>query len=227
MSSNPGHRPHGVKTIANRTNLFTILMVIALFAILPLSQSWLTRIDDDTVVVRRVDVAPPPPPPSETRRENPSAQEAAQGGLGLKSLISTVNLQSLSSGDIQIQAGTLNMGLGELDLGGRSNATFSMEGIGFGIAGVDRPPFVVRRPTLNSDFMKKKGIEKFQTVVMVKWLKDGSLTFISIEEIQYPDIELAAMVRNAVAGLVYTKPTIDGEPVERFLRLPLTINRTD
>ncbi len=217
----------GMKRVVNRTNLLTLIMVFALFAILPLSQSWLSEIDDNQVLVRQVDVVPPPPPPPQTSRENPSTEVAAQGGLGLKSLGTLVELRSLS-GDIgQIQAGALGLGLSEMDLHVKSHATFEMQGIGFGVDGLDRPPYLISRPTLYSDFMKKKGIENFETVVMVKWRKDGSLLFISIEEIEYPDAELAAMVREAVGKMVYTKPTINGEPVDRFLHLPLVINRAD
>ena len=50
------------------------------------------------------------------------------------------------------------------------------------------------------------------------------MTFIAIEEVEYPDAEFKVMIRDAISQIRYTRPTVDGVPVERFLRLPLTIH---
>lgn len=178
---------------------------------------------DELVIVRRVDVAPPPPPPPE-EREDADPGIISQTGINIESIVPAVNLDPVATGASPDISDSLGLGFNEIDLDVSSHATFTMKGIGFGVGGLDRPPIMIVRPTLISDYMDRKGIDKFETLVMVKWLKDGSLTFISIEEIEYPDPELAAMVREAISKIRYSKPTIDGEAVERFLRLPLTIH---
>ena len=211
------------QVILSRTSLYTIVMVMLLFAVLPLSQRLLEIVDDDMLIVRRVDVAPPPPPPPEDR-ENADPGSISQTGVNIDSIVPAVNLDPIATGVNSSVSDSLELGLIEIDLAINSHATFTMKGVGFGIGGLDRPPIMIVRPILNSGYLKRKGIEQFNVVVMVKWLKNGSLTFISIEEIEYPDIELRAMVRDAVSRIRYSKPTINGEPVERFLRLPLTIH---
>ncbi len=212
-----------VKTFLSRTSLYTIIVVMALFAVLPLSQKLLEIVDEDMLVVRRVDVAPlPPPPPQE--REDADPGVISQAGVNLKSIIPAVNLDPIATGANPNISESLELGLNEIDLDINSNATFTMKGVGFGAAGLDSPPIMVVRPTLRYGDMERKGISQLEFIVLVKWLKDGSLTFIAIEEVEYPDAEFKVMIRDAISQIRYTRPTVDGVPVERFLRLPLTIH---
>ncbi len=212
-----------VKRIVTRTNLLTLLIVALLFAVLPLSQK-LSEVEDSSVlVVREVDVVPPPPPPPPLQSQSSDAASSSQGGINLESIPTAVRLLPVSLGnDIGIGRGA-DLGLGGFDLGSSSGVTFNMEGVGFGTEGIDRPPILLVRPTLNSDYMDREGITQFTAELMVKWLKDGSLVFVGIERIDHPDPELAKMVREAIPRMRYSRPTVDGEPVERFIRLPLTI----
>jgi len=211
------------RRIANLTNVYTIVLVLLLFAILPLSQQLLVRPPPDLVIVRRVNVIPPPPPPPQVQ-SNTNSGAISQAGINIDSILPAVDLNPIATGASLDRSDVLELGMTAMDFDLKPQANFKMEGIGFGTAGLDRQPIMIVRPVLNSDYMRSRNIEHFDVVVLVKWLADGSLTFIGIEEIEYPDAQFGAMVRDAISRIRYSRPTIDGEPVERFLRLPLTIN---
>lgn len=211
------------RTFLSRTNFYTLLVVLVLFSVLPLSQRLFDLPMDDTVIVRRVDVAPPPPPPPE-ERESAESGASSRSGINLQSLESAVQLAPIGTEMGLDVSGSGGLGLGGVDFGANTNVDFTMEGVGFGTEGLDRQPILIVRPTLGYGYLRRQGIDQFDALVMVKMLEDGSLIFISIEEIEYPDPELAVMVRDAVSRMRYSRPTVDGEPVERFVRLPLTIH---
>lgn len=211
-----------LSTVFNRTTFYTSVTVVLLFMMLPLSQRLLQIVPEDNLMLRRVDVAPPPPPPPPERTD--SAQGTlSQAGLNIDSVLPAVDLNPIAVGPGPDLTNSLDVGLSQIQLDVEPQVSFAMEGIGFGISDLDRPPIMVVRPTLNSDYMDSQGITEFDVEVMVKWHMDGTLTLVGIERIEYPDIELETMVREAVARIRYTRPTLNGVPVERFIRLPLTV----
>ncbi len=212
-----------VNSVFNRSSFYTAAIVLALFAILPLSQRLVTSPLEEQVQLRRIDLAPPPPPPPPVRSENETGS-LSQAGVNIESILPAVNLDPLPTGPGSNQAESLELGLAAVELEVQPQVEFDLEGAGFGTAGLDRPPIMLVRPTLISDYMRREGISQFSVVVMVKWLADGSLSFIAIEEIEYPDRELVPLIRDAVARIRYSRPTVDGEAVERFIRLPMTIH---
>ena len=198
-------------------------MVTVLFALLPLSQRLLDAVNDDTVMLRSVDVAPPPPPPPPERSDSNSGS-SAQSSVQLKSILPSVGLAAVATGVGSGLANSVDLGLNGIDLTPKTSIAFNMKGVGFGANGLDRPPIMIIRPKLKSDFLKRARIDQFEVEVLVRWRIDGSLSLISIEQIQYPNPELIVVVHDAVARVRYNKPTVDGVPVERYMRLQLTIH---
>jgi hypothetical protein len=171
------------------------------------------------VIVRRVDVAPPPPPPPEVQSDSDSGAISLTG-INLDSIIPAVDLNPIASGASLDDSDALDLGLSSAALDIKPQINFNMKEVVF----VDRPPIMIVRPTLYSEYMHSQGIDQFEVLVMVKWLEDGSLSFLGIEEIEYPDEQLAALTRDVVARIRYSRPTVNGVPVERIIRLPLTIH---
>ena len=203
--------------------MYTLLMVTVLFALLPLSQRLLDAVNDDTVTLRSVDVAPPPPPPPPKRLDSNSSS-SSQSGVQLKSILPSVGLAPVSTGAGSGLANSVNLGLNDIDLTPKTSIAFNMKGVGFGSVGLDRPPIMLIRPKLQSDFLRRARIDQFEVEVLVRWRTDGSLSLISIEQIQYPNPELIVLVHDAIARVRYNTPTIEGVPVERYMRLQLTIH---
>ena len=213
-----------LKSIFTRTNILTAFVVCLLFAVLPISQKLAVINEDAEFIVREVDVVPPPPPPPPRQSQNSESSGGSQGGIDLESIPNSVRLLPVSFNSDLGNVGSGEFGLAGFELGLSSSVTFSMEGVGFGGEGLDRPPILLVRPTLNSDYMERIGIDQFQADVMVKWLEDGTLILVGIERIDFPDEELEKMVREAVPRMRYSRPTVDGQPTERFIRLTLTIH---
>ncbi len=211
------------KRLLTRTNLYTSLIVLLLFAVLPLSQS-LREIPEDSLIVREVELAPPPPPPPPQREQNTDSAGGAQGGLSLAAIPNAVALTPVAVGTDLGVANALGIGVGGFDIGARTNLTFSMEGVGFGTNGLDRTPVMLVKPVVPANFMNRIGISQFSVELTVRLRSDGSLLLMSIDSIEYPYVELEELVRNAIPRIRYTRPTVDGQPVERVVRLPLTIN---
>ena len=213
-----------LRRLLTRTNLYTLVIVLLLFAVLPLSQSIRNLPEDPMLIVREVDLAPPPPPPPPQRESNTDSSGGAQGGLSLAAIPNAVRLVPIavdSSLGVGISTG---LGLGGFDVGQKTNLTFSMEGVGFGTRDLDRSPVMLVKPTVSAEFMNEIGINQFDVELTVKLRADGTLQLISIDYIQYPYAELEELVIDAVPRIRYSKPTVDGQPVERVVRLPLTIN---
>ena len=211
------------RKIFTRTNLLAAITVLLLFAVLPLAQRAGEVATEDTLVIREVDTAPPPPPPPPQRQQEFNATGGSNGGISLDALPTGVRLLPVSIGS-ELGAGySTGIGSGGFDVGARMRTTFSMEGVGFGADGLDRPPVMLVKPEVPGNYMQRNGIYSFDVEVMVKLRQDGSLVFISIESISNPDPELAKLARDVVPRIRYSRPTVDGQPVERIVRLPLTI----
>jgi len=178
---------------------------------------------DDEIITRAVDIATPPPPPPEEREES-NSNSSRNSGLNLEAIPSSVDLLPIRIGVESVLSEGLGLGYDGVGLDVTPNATFKLEGVGFGTNGLDRPPILLVRPIIREGLLQRRRINQFEAVVFAKWMTDGSLILIRIEEIEYPEPEFAAMVRDAISQMRYTKPTVDGEPVERFIRLPITIH---
>jgi hypothetical protein len=196
-------------------------MVVALSFVLPLSQTWIRKNDTDLVVVRRVDVTQPPPPPSEQEAETKSAESLMKGALKLESMVAAIELDAIVTVSVPdlLDVMKVRVELGELHV--TSNSTFSIQGVDFGLDGLDSLPRLVNRPLLDTRAMAEMGIRTIYAEVLVKWRKDGYLDFIYIEEISVEGFD--DMIRGAVSNMRYTIPTVNGVPEERFARLPLTV----
>lgn len=213
-----------IRTILlRRTSIYTLITVALLFALLPLTQRVSGGLRDELVITRSVDIASPPPPPPEEREES-SSNISQNSGINLETIPSGVDLQPIRIGVDSALSEGLGLGFGGVGLDVTPNATFTLEGVGFGADGLDRPPVLLVRPIIREGLLRRRRISQFEALVFAKWMKDGSLILIRIEEIEYPEPEFAAMVRDAISQMRYTKPTVDGEPVERFIRLPITIH---
>ncbi len=213
-----------MRRVFTRTNLYTVVIVLLLFAVLPLSQSLRNAPDDSQLVVREVDLAPPPPPPPPQSERSGSSTGGVQGGLSLAAIPNAVRLLPLAVGSELGSGATDGLGIGGFDIGSNTNLTFSMEGVGFGTNGLDRTPVMLVRPIVPNAFMRRMGISQFDVELTVRLRSDGSLLLISIDFIEYPYPELEKLVSDAVPRIRYSRPTVDGQPVERVVRLPITIN---
>ncbi|MEZ5489523.1 MAG: hypothetical protein R3F50_04285 [Gammaproteobacteria bacterium] len=213
-----------IRTILlRRTSFYTLVVVALLFALLPLTQRTKEGVSDDLVITRQIDIALQPPPPPEERKGS-SSNSSQNSGINLEALTSGVDLQPLRIDVESVLTEGLGLGYEGAGLDVTPNATFTLEGVGFGTNGLDRQPILLVRPVIREGLLRRRRISQFEALVFVKWMKDGSLRLIRIEEIEYPEPEFAAMVRDAISQMRYTKPTVDGEPVERFVRLPITIH---
>jgi len=211
------------RTFRFRPSIYALAMVLILFSVLPLSQRLFDLPASETVTVRRIELAPPPPPPPE-ERENAESGTSSRSGINLNTLESAVQLSAIGTEMGLDVAGSGGFGLGAVDFGVKTNLPFSMQGVSFGVGDLDRQPFLIVRPTIENDYLRRRGIDQFEALVMVKMLKDGSLILIRIEEIEYPESEFVLIVRDLVPRMRYSRPTVDGEPVEKVVRLPLIIH---
>lgn len=209
------------KTYPLRAAGLTLLMVVGLSFVLPLSQKWIREKETDLVVVRRVDVTQPPPTPAEHQAENKTAETSMPNALELESMAAPIEFDAMVTGfapDLS-EVMKVRVELGELHV--TSNSTFAIAGVDFGLDGLDNFPRLVNKPPLDTSAMVAAGIRTIHAEVLVKWRKDGYLDFIYIEEISVEGFD--DIIRGAVANMRYTKPTVNGVPEERFARLPLTV----
>jgi hypothetical protein len=189
-----------------RIVLATVLMTLAILAVLPFTQALSGDPRDRTL--RSVDVAnlpppepppPEPPPPEEEEEEPPPPPDEVPPMLDISMLESVLN------------PGTGGVAMAGLNLGAITAVTSLQEAIIFSISELDRPPRLLRGGQLNYPIDVQKEGMKGRVRVQVRIGPTGSASV--IEVFDSPDLRITQFLRAEIPKWVYESPLKDGEAV--------------
>lgn len=194
-----------------RVVLLTLIIVIGLLAILPITQ-WLSARNDKRSIrsVDTVSLPPPEPPPPEP--PPPPEEEEQEDAPELESDPPMMDISMLES--------MLTPGMGGVVAGGLSLDTVDLgssieEAIFFSLADLDRRPDRIQGSA--SDIDREIPVKYKQSGINIDirvGFEIGPQGYVSIFDIKGTnDLEISDAIRRAVAKWRFTPPTVDGEAV--------------
>ncbi len=195
----------------------TVLMTLAILAILPFTQALSGDPLDKTL--RSVNTwSPPPPEPPPPDPPPPPEEDEPEETPELDEPPPMLDISMLES--------MLNPGSGGVMAAGLDLASFSTEGsiqeaIVYSLRDLDRAPRLLRGTITWSPEIRRSGISGTPRVR----IRINERGIVSVEDIQdSPSQQVTDTLRQQVPKLLYESPTKDGEPVTAEYDLPIDID---
>lgn len=195
----------------------TLLMALAIFALLPFTQL-ITALSQSDRTVRTVDVTLPPPPPPPPEPPPPEQESVEEPPPQMTPPPPPISLAALDL--------ALNPGMGDAMAAAMQVGSFGVETDAisemqiFSIADLDEQPrFVSGRPVALPYSMQQARIPG-RARIKILLGPEGRILTANLVESNHPDYGPAAL--DAVKAWVFTPPTKDGEPVRAEYILPVS-----
>lgn len=208
------YTPPRISTNWGVIGLWALLLTLAVFLVLPLTQM-VSSYRQDQLMVRPADVSmeappdfdePPPPPPPEEKPEEPPPPN-------LNDVPQPLNLNI--DLEVAMGGGGVLASLGNLGGSGQGEALLDA----FSLSDLEKRPEVVSSvaPVYPAD-MRKARIEGAVTLIFVLNAQ-GQVEGLSVQRSSRPEFERPAM--DAVRKWKFTPGMKDGEPVRTYMKLPI------
>lgn len=195
----------------------TVIMTLAILAILPFTQALSGDPLDKTL--RSVNTwSPPPPEPPPPEPPPPPEEEEQQEAPELEEPPPMLDISMLES--------MLNPGSGGVMAAGLDLSSFNTEGsvqeaIIYSLRDLDRPPRLIRGSISWPAEIRRSGV-KGSPRVKIQINERGIVSVIDIMD--SPSPQVTEVLRQQVPDLLYESPTKDGEPVTAEYWQPIDID---
>lgn len=217
----PGVEKELVKGSSWKSLIFSLVVTLGLFCLIPLSefvrsQEWLVR------EVQALEITPPPPP--KTEMEKQIEKETLREPVTPKLSQAPVELE-VDPLDV-----TLNVGPGDFKAAfSLTNYNPAPDGFGeqliFAVHELDRTPGIVKRGTLAyPPHLKRKGLEG-EVKLLVLLDEKGKVRVLDVVSATHPDFIEPS--RKAAEGSIYEPPKRNGEAVKVQFYLPIRFSLLD
>jgi len=212
-----GYRIPRSNKYAIRIVFATVIMTLAILAILPFTQALSGDPLDKTL--RSVNTwSPPPPEPPPPEPPPPPEEEEQQETPELDEPPPMLDISMLES--------MLNPGSGGVMAAGLDLSSFKAEGsvqeaIVYSLRDLDRPPRVIRGSINWPPDIRRSGV-RGTVRVKIQINERGIVSVIDLED--SPSPQVTETLRQQVPNLLYESPTKDGEPVTAEYWQPIDID---
>lgn len=204
--------------------LGAIVLAVALFLVIPLTQT-LDAATKEVLTYREVVTIQPPPPTPPAPEEEKQVKQEDMPQPELQEEFQELTLNQL---ELSLNPGigeALAMGLRAVEFKTEIDAAAEIERI-FSFEDLPEAPRLIVKPTIEfPPTLRRKGIHEGRVELLIEIDEEGRARLLQVLAASHP--QMSDTAERMVRQMRFTKPQIGGKPVKVRGRMPLTITDPD